>query len=494
MIKNSISKIVSLSLLIALLLSLAPVSFAEQFGVVRGHITDKNGGPVSGVAITLYNNDYKIAGTTTTDANGIYTFDQVPVITGADIYRIKAVLSTSDVNLEKYTLFFNVYSLQTSTQDIVFETYPPSGKGLLYGVVTSYSDRIVPVQAVVYLSNGMYTFFEGGDYYQWSLNLPTGEYVVWAERNYNNETYRSKNLSVTVRSDDPAYCPIHLPANQQVAYHSQPLPQRNSVYGRVTQKNGLPFEGAVVDLLRQSESGKLELVRQATTNSTGQYQFYTVDVNPVQEKFVVKVTANINGEAVSEESAAFDMYYHNTLGKQHEFEVPFILNVVNTGDLNVISRPSGARVWIDGIDTGKRTPLNASGLSPGQHSVALTMDYYYNDNFSVEVLADNVVTVNRALNESTGNLYISARPVDSMIIIDNKLAGVGVVNQPKKPCGKYQYTISCEGYRNETGIIEVLPGKSVSKEFDLVAVPSFSFTYFTYLLNSMMSSLSAIFS
>ncbi len=68
-----------------------------------------------------------------------------------------------------------------------------------------------------------------------------------------------------------------------------------------------------------------------------------------------------------------------------------------TGSMNVSSSPSGARIFIDGADTGKTTPATVTSVAAGTHSVTLKLSGYTDYVTSVPVTSGQTTTVSGAL-------------------------------------------------------------------------------------------------
>ena len=66
----------------------------------------------------------------------------------------------------------------------------------------------------------------------------------------------------------------------------------------------------------------------------------------------------------------------------HELPVPE--DEVNSGGMQIWSIPSGARIWVDGEYTGKRTPDNVPTMD-GEHKVELTKEGYISSSDDVIV-------------------------------------------------------------------------------------------------------------
>ena len=55
------------------------------------------------------------------------------------------------------------------------------------------------------------------------------------------------------------------------------------------------------------------------------------------------------------------------------------------GSVKLSSKPSGATIWLDGTNTKKTTPEILEGLTPGKHSLKLTLDGYNDYTGSVNI-------------------------------------------------------------------------------------------------------------
>jgi hypothetical protein len=489
------SKTLGKSLLILIIILLivyqCPVSIAEQYGLVHGRAIDRNGNTIPGVTVTLVDGESRPLWSTVTDARGEYAFDRVPLNQSQETFKIKASLNKDGGHWSGETSFFYVYAMLMSSQDVRFYDYPPSGVGMLYGIVTGDNNYFMEVPATVYLDNGMFILYPGNRYDQWSFDqLPQGRYVLWAERNVNNVTYASQRYIVTVPTDEKAYQSIYLPLKEPIAYHQQPVPLKNVVHGTLIQINGALLPDAKVDLYLNTGSSR-ELVASTYSNINGQYSFDNVKVDRPAAQFLVRVTFEADGAWHTQDSDQFTVYYSNTLNVSHDYNVPITIPYATTGSATILSLPARAHVCIDGADTGHVTPCNVS-LKTGTHLLGLSMDGYFCDNTTLQVQPDSVMIINRTLKLSTGNLSLNVNPASAQVYFDGKLIGTGPVALAKKPAGEYSIILVCDGYRNESGTVSVLPGESVMREFNMVASPGISLTYIAYLISSFFESVGHI--
>jgi hypothetical protein len=89
----------------------------------------------------------------------------------------------------------------------------------------------------------------------------------------------------------------------------------------------------------------------------------------------------------------------------------FVLEVF-TGNLRIQSTPPGARVWLDGDDTGLITPAELTALPVVRpHAVAIALDGFNRYTFPpVNTLADTTIVISRELSRRTAPLRISSEP------------------------------------------------------------------------------------
>ena len=90
------------------------------------------------------------------------------------------------------------------------------------------------------------------------------------------------------------------------------------------------------------------------------------------------------------------------------------------GSLAVISTPSGAAIFVDGMDSGRFTPGTLSGLAVGNHVVSVTMEGYTvtPESMSVVILPDEITQAEFTLTEITGSLDVTSTPAGATIIVD----------------------------------------------------------------------------
>ena len=144
--------------------------------------------------------------------------------------------------------------------------------------------------------------------------------------------------------------------------------------------------------------------------------------------------------------------------------------VAQTGQLQIQTQPSGARVIVDGTPRGT-APLTVDGLSPGSHSVEVS-----NDGGSVRqeitvaagATASLVVPMTAAAPQGAISGYISvSAPDDVQIYEDTRLVGSSRSDRLMVPVGRHEFDIVNEplGYRTRR-VVTVTAGQVVPIRID----------------------------
>lgn len=121
------------------------------------------------------------------------------------------------------------------------------------------------------------------------------------------------------------------------------------------------------------------------------------------------------------------------------------------GCIRVDSRPQGAEIYLDGIDTGKTTPAALDNLSAGDHTVKLILTGYVDWLQIVSVVAGQIMNI-------TASLQVD--PVGPILFSDDFESGLGS-----------WYEIFCYA---EEGDVEVLPNEWGKLEISSEIYYSFS--------------------
>lgn len=106
----------------------------------------------------------------------------------------------------------------------------------------------------------------------------------------------------------------------------------------------------------------------------------------------------------------------------------------------------GASVWLDYQLRGS-VPLDLSGLNPGNHSLILKADGYYDTSINLSLAADTKTTVSSSLVLKTGFLDVRVEPASARVIIDDQSYAPGIIELRS---GQKKITIKAFGYNEKT--------------------------------------------
>ncbi|MBN2346341.1 MAG: PEGA domain-containing protein [Candidatus Aminicenantes bacterium] len=100
----------------------------------------------------------------------------------------------------------------------------------------------------------------------------------------------------------------------------------------------------------------------------------------------VNLAVKLDGVAVASSGTV-------TMDKDHTLTV----TAVQGAAIQVNSTPTGAKIFLDNVDTGLTTNATVSGVTPGSHTVKLTKSGYYNYSTAVTTTSGQTATVNATL-------------------------------------------------------------------------------------------------
>jgi C1A family cysteine protease len=160
-----------------------------------------------------------------------------------------------------------------------------------------------------------------------------------------------------------------------------------------------------------------------------------------------------------------------------------------TGSISVTSSPSGARIWLDGVDTGKNAPNTLSSVASGAHTVALKLSGYTDYSTSVTVTGGQTTAVAGTLSAiQVGSLSIQSNPTGATIFIDNENQGAIVTPTTISSItpGSHSVKLTKSGYQDWTQSTAVTSGQTTQVSATMTAVTPDSSVipndpYFSYL-------------
>jgi hypothetical protein len=148
--------------------------------------------------------------------------------------------------------------------------------------------------------------------------------------------------------------------------------------------------------------------------------------------------------------------------KTGEIKVGFLAEVtVKSGELEVKSEPSGAKVYLDGKEVGE-SPIVLSDISPGRHLIRLVKEGFEPYEVLEVVAVDRkglMVNLNKIVKE--GELLIQTEPSGATIYLNNRSVGRSPYEGRGLSPGIYRIRVTKEGYENWEKSEIVEPGRRV---------------------------------
>jgi hypothetical protein len=152
-------------------------------------------------------------------------------------------------------------------------------------------------------------------------------------------------------------------------------------------------------------------------------------------------------------------------GKRIEVPFPIELKAV-VGSLEILSEPSGSKVFLDGEEMGQ-TPLSLPAVRMGQHRVRVTKEDYDSYEEQVSVTEGERKKVLASLRKMTGVLSIRTEPSGASVFIDGKPVGTSPCESGDLAPGSYRVRIEKRGYAPWEGSLSVIAGKRIEVPFPI---------------------------
>ena len=141
----------------------------------------------------------------------------------------------------------------------------------------------------------------------------------------------------------------------------------------------------------------------------------------------------------------------------------------STGDLVVLSSPSGAAVYADtdyqGF-TSPGSPLDIVALSPGTHTVVLKKSGFQDYTTTANIKAGQTAQVSATLAPSgqpstTASVQVTSDPSGADVLINNGYVGITPLTAQNVQTGSFTVKISLEGYTPYTSTLQISAGQAL---------------------------------
>jgi len=154
----------------------------------------------------------------------------------------------------------------------------------------------------------------------------------------------------------------------------------------------------------------------------------------------------------------------------------------NVGDVQLSSTPGGARFYIDGVDIFEITnPAGVSyrilSLTPGTHTILLTLDGYRDSSTDLTIINGRILTFSPVLEKTTtpssppatGSLQITTTPDGAAVYVDGGSQGTTPKTIAGLSPGSHTVKLVKAGYIDYQGTVTVQAGQATPLDVKLVA-------------------------
>ena len=140
------------------------------------------------------------------------------------------------------------------------------------------------------------------------------------------------------------------------------------------------------------------------------------------------------------------------------------------GSIAVASTPTGAAIWLDGIDTGMTTNAILENVAAGEHTVTVKKAGYADASATVAVADDEIATVSFTLTAPAGSIVVTSAPDGARIVLDGAETGETTnATLTNVPVGTHTVRVELDGYLETEETVTVASGEIASVHFDLDA-------------------------
>jgi hypothetical protein len=131
------------------------------------------------------------------------------------------------------------------------------------------------------------------------------------------------------------------------------------------------------------------------------------------------------------------------------------------GQAQIDSNPQGAQIQIDGkSDPSWITPFNVTGLSPGQHTVAVSKSGYSAETRAVDVASGGKSFVVLHLSPINALMVVTSTPPGAEVMLDGRSTGKVTPAELAVEKGRHTVLLRKQGYLEETTSADLGPGQN----------------------------------
>ncbi len=152
----------------------------------------------------------------------------------------------------------------------------------------------------------------------------------------------------------------------------------------------------------------------------------------------------------------------------------------NAGSLFITSTPQGAKIILDGNETGFVTPDTLIPVSAGEHHVTLSLANYRDTTITTNITARSLTqeAVVLTVYEPRGSITVNSNPKGAKILFNGANTGLVTPNTiTKVEAGSYSIKLQLQDYYDTTLTVTVLEDQNTDLgTIDLIKIPVYKIT------------------
>ncbi|NYT06232.1 MAG: PEGA domain-containing protein [Methanomicrobiales archaeon] len=142
------------------------------------------------------------------------------------------------------------------------------------------------------------------------------------------------------------------------------------------------------------------------------------------------------------------------------------------GEIAVSSDPTGATIYLNGVQQEKKTNGFILNVYPGIHTIRLTLPGYRDFEQVIGVEAKETTYVYHEFVPAVGTVVVSSVPTGASIYLDGAYYGRTNTALPNIPAGLHTIQLTHEGFADKSASIYVTDGMSTSFHHNFQLVPT----------------------
>ncbi|MBW1893728.1 MAG: PEGA domain-containing protein [Deltaproteobacteria bacterium] len=131
------------------------------------------------------------------------------------------------------------------------------------------------------------------------------------------------------------------------------------------------------------------------------------------------------------------------------------------GDLNIVSIPSEAYVYLDNRRRGK-TPLKLFKLKKGTYALMVKKEGYHSFHQNVEIFSVKMTQVSATLKAANGSIHITSKPMGASVFINDQKLGKTPFDMTQMKPGRHKVVIKRTGYNGWKQEVDIKPGEAIT--------------------------------